>query len=273
MKKHERNEHTQRLLRPALATLTVGALAFAATALPTQESAQDGAAQVDETRAVLDKWVETRRLIREEERTWALGREMVQERIGIVTRELESVRENITAAEASIAEADKQRLALVEENDTLAAASTELTRIVGELETRMKALMVRLPEPLLERMRARSQMLPDDAATTKLSLSERFGTIVVLLNEVDKFNREVTLTSELRTLADGTNAEVTALYLGLGQAYYATTAGTQAGVGLPGAEGWKWVPNDAIATAVALAIAIQKGEEVASFVRLPVRVE
>jgi hypothetical protein len=273
MKKLQRTEHTTRLLRPALATLTVGALAFAATALPTQETTQDGAAALDETRALLDKWVETRRLIREEERTWALGREMVQERVGIVTQELESVRENIAAAEASIAEADVQRLALVEENEALTAASAELTRIVDELEQRMKALMVRLPEPLLERLRARSQMLPDDAATTKLSLSERFGTIVVLLNEVDKFNREVTLTSELRTLADGTSAEVTALYLGLGQAYYATTAGTQAGVGLPSADGWKWVPNDAIASAVALAIAIQKGEEVASFVRLPVRVE
>ena len=73
MKKLERTEHSPRLMRPALAALTVGALAFAATALPTQETAQDGAAQVDETRAVLDKWVETRRLIREEERCYNKG--------------------------------------------------------------------------------------------------------------------------------------------------------------------------------------------------------
>jgi hypothetical protein len=270
MKKYVRSEGAAHLVRPLLVTLAIaGASTLAAVALPTQ----DQPASVDDSRALLDKWVETRRLIREEERTWALGREMLDERIGVVTREIESVREGIAAAEASIAEADVQRLALVEENEALMATSAELTRIVGELEVSMKALLARLPEPLVEGVRARSQMLPDDPTATKLSLSERFGTIVVLLNEIDKFNRQVTLTSELRTLADGTTAEVTAIYLGLGQAYYATTAGTQAGVGLSTPTGWTWVPNDAIAPAVARAIAIQKGEDIAAFVRLPVRVE
>lgn len=270
MKKYVRSEGAAQLVRPLLVTLAIaGASTLVAAALPTQ----DQPASVDDSRALLDKWVETRRLIREEERTWTLGREMLDERIGVVTREIESVREGIAAAEASIAEADVQRLALVEENEALMATSAELTRIVGELEVAMKALLARLPAPLVEGVRARSQMLPDDPAATKLSLSERFGTIVVLLNEIDKFNRQVTLTSELRTLADGTTAEVTAIYLGLGQAYYATTAGTQAGVGLPTANGWTWIPNDAIAPAVARAIAIQKGEDVAAFVRLPVRVE
>ena len=107
----------------------------------------------------------------------------------------------------------------------------------------------------------------------KLSLSERFQNVLGILNEVNKFNREIAVTSEVRTLADGTSAEVTALYVGIGQGYYVSADGKVAGVGSAAPEGWVWTPANDAAARVAKAIAILKNEQPASFVPLPVRVE
>ena len=53
------------------------------------------------------------------------------------------------------------------------------------------------------------------------------------------------MTSEVRSFRDGNTAEVTALYLGIGQGYYVSASGTVAGVGTATADGWVWTPaND-----------------------------
>ena len=44
-------------------------------------------------------------------------------------------------------------------------------------------------------------------------------------------NREITMTTEVRALDTGDAAEVTALYLGVGQGYYATGDGCDCGCG------------------------------------------
>lgn len=81
-----------------------------------------------------------------------------------------------------------------------------------------------------------------------MSLSERFLNVVGVLNEVNKFQREVTVTSEVRKLAEtGSSAEVTAVYVGIGQGYYTTANGKSAGIGNATATGWEWTPNNAAA--------------------------
>ena len=57
-------------------------------------SPAEAAEKVGDTRKALEKWVETRRLIAEEKRDWALGREMLQQRIELVQREIESDRKS-----------------------------------------------------------------------------------------------------------------------------------------------------------------------------------
>jgi hypothetical protein len=93
---------------------------------------------------------------------------------------------------------------------------------------------------------------------------------VGVLNEVNKFNRDVTVTSELRPLPDGRTVEVQALYVGLGQGYYVSPDGKSAGYGRPGEDGWEWVAEDALASEVARAIKILQNEDVPAFVPLPV---
>jgi FtsZ-binding cell division protein ZapB len=248
-----------------------GAILFALCAMPFVAAA--AGSDVDGVRAALEKWVETRKVISAEKRDWALGKEMLNERIELVQQEIDSLKEKISDAEESISEADKKRAELVEQNDALKNVSASLDDTVLELEDNTRRLLKRLPDPLRERVKPLSQRLPEDPEETKLSLAERFQNVIGILNEVNKFNREITMTSEVRTLPDGSSAEVTALYVGIGQGYYATADGKAAGIGSSAPEGWRWTAANDAGPQISQAIAILKNEQVAAFVQLPVDVK
>lgn len=228
---------------------------------------------IDNVRSTLEKWIETRRLISREKQDWALGREMLKDQIELVQREITSLNEKISQANESITDADKKRAELETENNKFKEASDKLKIIVDKLEARTIALDKRLPDPIRERIKPLSQRLPEDPNETKLSLSQRFQNVIGILNEVNKFNREITVTSEVRTLSNGNTAEVTALYIGLGQAYYVGANGTVAGVGRPSENGWVWEAANDSAGKIADAVAILKNEKVAGFVLLPIKVQ
>lgn len=256
--------------RPRTRTLALGLAGVGLLAAGARSQQGPG---IEDTRATLEKWVETRRILSDERRDWTLGREMLNERIGLVEREIAAQRARIAEAEASISDADRKRAELVAQNELLRQAAGGLETAIVALEARTLALVQRLPVPIATRIEPLSQRLPRDASPTQLSLSERFQNVVGILNEVNKFDREITATSEVRALPDGSSAEVTTIYLGIGQAYYANASGTLAGVGSPGETGWVWTPANASAPEIVAALAILKNEQVASFVRLPLRVQ
>ena len=257
-------------LRTAAALALVGGLGLlCVSAVP----AWGDGADVDATRAALEKWVETQRVLSKERQDWKLGKEMLQSRVEVVQREIDSTLARTDDAKKSIADADGKRAGLIDENERLKQAAQSLGGIVAGLEARTTALLARLPDPIRERVKPLSQRLPAKPDETKLSLSERFQNIVGILNEVNKFQGEISVASEVRTLADGRTAEVTALYLGIGQGWYASGDGKAAGVGAPTPQGWAWTPDDASGAAVKQAVAVLKNEQVAAYVRLPVRVD
>lgn len=228
---------------------------------------------IEITRTALEKWVETQRVISQERRDWQLGREILDERIELVQREIDSLHKKISDAEESIAEADKKRAEMIEENEKLRKASELLVGILVSLEENTEQLVKRLPDPIRERIKPLSQRLPEEKGKSKLSIAERFQNVVGILNEIDKFNREISVTSEVRTLPDGRSVEVTALYIGIGQAYYASGNGDIAGIGTATKDGWVWKQANEAAPQIADAIAIHKNEKSASFVQLPVTIE
>lgn len=245
-----------------LLLLFVAGFVFAAADATEQET-------IDKVRNTLEKWVESRKVISQEKRDWALAQEMLRERIDLVQREISSLKEKTTQAEKSISDTHKQLAERMDENEKLKAAGSALKVIIAKLEVQTKALIKRLPDPLLERIKPLTQRLPEDPEETKLSLSQRFMNVIGILDAINKFNREITVTSEVRTLADGKVAEVTALYVGLGQAFYTGAKGTVAGVGRPTAEGWAWTPANEAAGAISDAIAILKNEKGAAFLPMP----
>jgi len=236
-------------------------------------SAGKDAGGIEHAQAALEKWIEIQGVISREKHDLVLAREMLNERIELVKREIQTLQGKIGEAEESIAEADKKRAEMTEENEKLKKASGSLGRIIEVLERRMIELLGRLPDPIRQRVKPLSQSLPQARRETELSVAERFQNIVGILNELDKFNREISMTSEVRTLNDGSSVEVTALYIGIGRGYYAGADGGIAGIGMPSDEGWTWRQENEFAGRITDAIAILKNEKVACFVQLPVVIE
>jgi len=256
------------LIQAAALLAVASALAPAALASARQEPDQ-----VSVARTELEKWVETRRIISAERRDWELGRQVLNDRIELVQREIDALRARIGEAGNSIAEAERKRSELDTENEGFKQASSALDGAAATLESRTRELLPNLPEPLRELVHPLSQSLPENPEATALPLAKRFQNVVGILNAVNKFQRQLAVTSEVRTLRDGSRAEVTVFYLGIGHAFYASADGKAAGVGSASAAGWLWTPADEAAAEITRAIAILKNEATAAFVRLPMRIE
>jgi chromosome segregation ATPase len=229
--------------------------------------------EIGEVRAKLEQWVETRRIISKEQREWELAREMLTGRIDVVQREIESLREKIEETKQDIAQAEQTRSELQSRNERLKAASAALEQTLADLESGVRRLVARLPDSVLEEIRQLTQQLPEEGEEADQPMSNRFGYVLGILQQVNKFHSEVRTTSEIRRLAEGRSAEVTTVYLGLGQAYYVGTNGQVAGLGTASAEAWVWEAADSAAEEVAAAVAILDGEQVARFVRVPLEVK
>ena len=227
----------------------------------------------DTTRALLERWVETRKAIATEKRDWKLAKEMLEDRAELVRGEIAAVEAKIAETERGVGEADKVRAALVAEADALKLEGDVLAGTVAGLEARTRTLLARLPAPIREKVKPLSARLPEDPASTTLPPSVRFQNVVGILNEINKFAREILVTSEIRELGGGRTVEVTAVYLGIGQGYYVGAGNTVAGIGTAGKDAWEWTAADASAEAIARTVAILKNERPAEYVELPVKID
>lgn len=225
--------------------------------------------KVDATRAVLEQWVATERLCYQAEQELRVKRELLESQIAVVQRELDATRSRIADAERQLSETGGERTELEAEAARQAAAADGLAERVAALETRTRALVSRLPAAALARVETLIARLPADSAETKLGLGDRYLNVVGILNGFNKFQLELSLTSEVRRLPDGSGVAVSVLYLGLSQAYYVSADRSVAGTGTAGPDGWIWTPANQAAEEIARAIAIYSGEAEAGFVRLP----
>jgi FtsZ-binding cell division protein ZapB len=267
-----RGVRAARLVPPAVIAIA-GGVVLLGTGV--RGSAQD-AMGVDGARATLEQMVETRRIISREQTEWELGRELLQDRIAVVQAEIQTLRERVGRTQESIGEADRARAELQAENARLRESSAQLAAMVGTVEARTVALLTRLPVPIQERVRPLSQRFPEDPETTKLSLSVRFQNVVAVLNEITRFNRELTVTTEKRTVSDGVTTqevEVAAMYVGIAYGFYTTVDGRYAGIGTATDTSWEWTARNDAAEAIQRAIDILTNEGIADFVSLPITID
>jgi hypothetical protein len=251
--------------------MTAGALLGVASHAQSDAASSSGD-QLQSTRDTLARWVETQQIISKEKKDWQLGREVLSQRISLIESEINTLNERTEETRGHITEADKKRQELIDENAALKAASTSMVDVIASLEEKTRGLLAVLPRPIVERVEPLSQRIPSKPAETGLSLSERFQNVIGVLNEVNKFNRDITVATEVREMPDGVSAEVETIYFGLGQAYYVTASGDGAGVGRPSETGWAWSEADHLAERVIQAIAIVKNEQVPAYVSLPVEI-
>ena len=253
------------LLPPSLLLLAFGT---SAALIPEEEGAS-----LDDTRSMIAEWVETRRVYSEEMTNWKIGREMLMQRTEVYQRDIADLQARTAETLASITEADARRSELESERDALKAASASLVDSIAALEARTLRLLERVPPVLASRLRPLTARIPDPASDSKMGLGERFQNVVGLLNELNKANRAITTGTERRDFESGASAEVTVVYVGLGQAYYAAERGAVAGTGTAGPDGWVWSETPSEADAIRRVIAILQNTEPAAYVGLPIRID
>ncbi|MDP7178343.1 MAG: DUF3450 family protein [Verrucomicrobiota bacterium] len=245
-------------------------LAFGLTEPPVfaQES------KFDEARAHIEKWVQTRQLIAKRSADWRVERESIGQSIGLLKREIDLLKGEINKSEQVDSEADAEKKRITLGLEDLKKANQVVDAALWGMERQALALMARFPEPLKDRtsnVRSRIPLKKEDLRGR--SAAERMQNVVAMLNEADRFNSAITLAIEVRKDADGKDRQVQALYLGLGQAYYADQGGTFAGTGWGGAEGWDWTVNAALGPAIRKVIDIYENERGAEFVPVPVNIQ
>ena len=93
--------------------------------------------RVDATRVLLEKWVETRRIISKEKQDWALGAELLSERLDLVQQEIDAFKKRISEAEKSLSELASKKVEKSNEVKKLDEASKLLEDSILPLETRV----------------------------------------------------------------------------------------------------------------------------------------
>ena len=226
----------------------------------------------ESARALLAKWMETERIIAQERAQWQHSRDMLRSRIELTKGELQAQEEKLKQLREADAELGAKRGSLSAEDQAARQALDALSGAIDGLEAEIRGLSARFPEPLLVKIRPLLDRMPADPAHTKVSLAERFQNVVGILNEANKFDNDISMNAEVRTLSDGKPAEVRVVYVGLGQAYFVSAKG-EAGVGRPGPDSWLWEADPSIAPAVAQVVEILLAKSKPKLVPLPVSLQ
>ncbi len=233
---------------------------------------QGDPASIPAARDTLAKWVETQQLISKEKRDWQQGRELLRSRIAQVKSETEAVQERLKTMRADHATVNASRAETLGETRHLDDVSKTVGQWLAELEQGLRDLKGRLPEPLLQKVEPLYSRMPENPGDTKIAIAERFQNAVGILNEINKFNGEITMVNEVRTLASGKPAEVRTVYVGLAQAYF-VSAGGEAGVGRPASDGWQWTAANDLAPRISEVVEVLQNKAKPSFIPLPVKVQ
>lgn len=236
--------------------------------------AQESSAPTDptETRALVGRWIGTQQMIARERKEWQQGKEILVGRIDLNRREIADLEEQVGEARKAAGESDTRHAEAIGAVELLKSEGRDLERTVAELEAGVRDLARSIPEPLRQKVDPLLRRMPEAGVPTRVSLAERFQSILGVLNELNRINGEITLATEIRALSDGRPSEVKTVYIGLGQAYFISARG-EAGIGRPGNDGWTWEPALDVAPQIAAAIEILENKSSPEFVPLPVRIQ
>lgn len=229
------------------------------------------------SRDLLNKYYETQKLLAKEESEWKTGKEIVSSRLALLQAQMKELADKTAEQQKTITTNDTDREKLDAQNKELLATQDLQVQSIGKLESRVHKLWPLLPLFLQEKIKGQYERLPRPemkAEDIKASVGERFVNVLIVINEVNKFHSDITVVNERRKLASGRELEVRVLYLGLAAAYFAGSGETAdvGGMLVPGPTGWEAVEDAKVAARVSEVIAMNKGEKVAGFVSLPVKI-
>jgi hypothetical protein len=259
-----------RLAFQALAGLQLGLGVCAALAVGAKPvGAQNG---VQDFRARMEKWVETRQLISEERSEWEAERESLRSTRELLQREKEALDGEIRKREESKAAADEERRELLLARGDHQRSNRALEERLRGLEQEVLALAPQLPEPLREKLDVLLVQIPEDPEEGE-RLGQRLMNVLGVLAQAERFNDTATFVAETRAVSGDQKVQVRTLYWGLGEAIYVDAQARTAGIGRPGAEGWEFSDRPELAGHAKRLLDIYEGNvDVIDFVKLPAEI-
>lgn len=221
------------------------------------------------SRDALTKWIETQRIISQEQAGAKTAKLALEGRIALVQAELDEFSGKVDKSSQDIEAENKRKANLEKDLESANVAPKVLADGIEFLEGKIKALKQVLPGPVLEKTKALYQRVPDDPKTTKVSLAERYQNVLGILNEADKANNDLMLTIEVREIEGAKPTECETLYVGLAQAYFVNADRDFAGIGRPVNGKWVWERRDDLAASIAHVFNIMANKGKPKFVHLP----
>ncbi len=251
--------------------LIIGLSTAAHAQQPAAAAAGDAMMQ---TRALLQKWAETEKMIAAERYEWEQGKALLEGRITLVQQSIEDMKKKVSEAEEKLAKAKKETAVVVAEKQQIKEASNALLEAAPSLEKGIAGLVAKAPPNVLEKIRPLSDRLPKTEAEAKsLQAAARIQVVLGILNELNKANLEIASLPEIHDIGGGRKAEVKTIYVGLGQGYFVNAAGDIAGVGTPGKDGWVWTTDPKIAKNMIEVLDVMKKTISPKLVELPVTLD
>lgn len=224
-------------------------------------------------RELFKTFIETRRILGEEQAEWTTRKASIDDMISVLTTEAGDLRARIENLQASESSGADTRATLNARHETARALSTGFNDTLATLEARAATLGPRLPAPLRQEIQPLLARLPVDPARTRLGYSQRLQTLVGILAQTNKFNSSLKYVSEIKTL-DAGSFEVETLYFGLGAAFFSDASGAYAGHGRPGPEGWTWTTVEpAAGVRIRQAIDTYLSRRAPTFVTVPASID
>jgi len=227
---------------------------------------------VNDARANLEKWVETRQLTSKVRTDWQSDKELIEQSLALYQRELQIVADKMGKISTNNVQVDKERLEAEALKKSAGKCLAKARDFAAQIEGKIRQTIPLLPAPLQDAVKPLLNRLPADSANTKMSAAERLQAVVGILNEMDKFNSAISLYNEKVKNDKGEEVAVETVYVGLGGAWFVNETGDFAGAGVPGPNGWTWTVQPDLAEKVRLAIKIYRNEHSPRFVPLPVTV-
>lgn len=239
-----------------------------------QSPAAAAVSAMDETRALLQQWSATERLISDERADWETGKAMLQGRVQLLKSSIEETEKKISETKTKLEEAKKRAADAEAEKAQIREATDALVAVVPGLEKGVKELFKQAPGLVQEKIRVLHDRIPKEGAEMKnITAAERFQNVLGILNELNKANNEINTIPEIHDLGGGKKAEVKVVYVGLGQGYFVNSNGDIGGHGLPTAAGWKWTPDPAIAPRMRELVEVMKKAVAPKLVELPAEIQ
>ncbi len=248
------------------------ALLFAGLALTSPLFSAE-AGSVSAARDLYKDYIELRKLIGEESASWSTQKIALADMVAVLKSEHEQLQAAIETLKGSATSADQKRADLNTRLEAGRATSTAFNTTIVAFENEVKALALRLPEPLVNELKPLLARLPENPAATRLSYSQRLQSVIGILAQTDKFNSDLKYVSAVQTVG-GESIEVQTIYFGLGAALFTDATGKYAGYGKPEADGWKWqTASAAEAPAIVEAVDIYLSRKSPAFVSVPLQID